>query len=158
MIRAGRRKFVQTRDELAAVAGVEPSMFAKTKPYTAEDFPASISSKDARVLLWDNEQTAAYYAGKPIPALPEQDHDQDLLDRNEAAELLEVSRKTWEDCKRHEQIAPHLVKTKEVEHCPRGVINAFKAAREAGPGRCGEGQAAGGGDRVARDQIGGAEV
>ncbi|MGW7673010.1 DUF6292 family protein [Streptomyces sp. NPDC054775] len=154
MIRAGRRKFVQTRDELAAEAGMKPGTFAKHQPYSADDFPDPISSKDARVLLWDSEQTAAHYAGMPIPVLPEEDHDQDLLDRSEAAELLGVSPKTWDDYKKHEQIAPHLVKVKGVEHCPRRVITAFRAAKQAGPGRRGnKGRPQGSGDTVPRDQI-----
>ncbi|GGO58815.1 DUF6292 family protein [Streptomyces lasiicapitis] len=158
VIRAGRTEFVQTRDELAhaayPVTGMKPSTFAKHKPYTAEDFPAPISSDDARVLLWDSEQTAAHYADEPVPALPDTDDDQDLLDRNEAAALLQVSPRSWDTYKTDPQIKPHLVKIKGVEHCPRHIAAAYQAARQAGPGRAGNpGRPRGSGDMVPRDEI-----
>ena len=39
------------------------------------------------MLLWDGEQIDAYTAGEPVPPLPAQDSPDDLLDRNEAANL-----------------------------------------------------------------------
>ncbi|GLX40700.1 hypothetical protein Sros01_67730 [Streptomyces roseochromogenus] len=44
--------------------------FRNKRPYAAEGFPAPISSEEDRVLLWDGEQTAAYFAGAPVPDLP----------------------------------------------------------------------------------------
>ncbi|MBO1332556.1 hypothetical protein [Streptomyces sp. VRA16 Mangrove soil] len=158
MIRAGRAQFVQTRDELAEAAapftGMKPSTFAKHKPYTAEGFPAPISSAGARVLLWDREQTAAYYTGEAIPTLPEGGGEEDLLDRNEAAALLGVSPKSWDTYKTHPEIQPHLVKIKGVEHCPRRIVTRFEDARKAAPGRAGnKGRPRGSGDMVPRDEI-----
>ncbi|MER7468878.1 hypothetical protein [Streptomyces sp. NPDC097981] len=41
--------------------------FRNKRPYVAEGFPAPVSSKGARVLLRDGEQTAAYLAGTGLP-------------------------------------------------------------------------------------------
>ncbi|MFJ8086278.1 hypothetical protein ACIQ6Y_37655 [Streptomyces sp. NPDC096205] len=154
MIRAGRRKYTQTSDELAAAMGISIGTFRNKQPYTAEDFPPLISSEDARVKLWDSEQTAAHLAGRPVPALPDEDDDQDLLDRNEAAAELGITPKTWDSYKTHPQIAPHLIKVKGVEHCPRGIVQAFRAAKSAsadtGPKG---GRPKGSGDMVPRDEI-----
>ncbi|MGV9248746.1 DUF6292 family protein [Streptomyces sp. NPDC003710] len=153
MIRAGRRKYVQTSDELANAMGISIGTFRNKQPYTAEDFPRAISSEGARVKLWDSQQTAAYLAGRPIPAVPDEDDDQDLLDRNEAAAELGVTPKTWDDYKKHPQIAPHLIRVKGVEHCPRGIVRAFRTAKatstDAGP----KGRPKGSGDMVPRDEI-----
>ncbi|MFC8663989.1 DUF6292 family protein [Streptomyces sp. NPDC057199] len=154
MIRAGRRKFAQTSDELAAAMGLKIGTFRNKKPYDAEEFPAAISSDKARVRLWDREQTAAFLAGSPVPELPSEDDDQDLLDRNEAAAELRITPKTWDDYKTHPQIAPHLVDVKGVEHCPRGIVTAFRSSKEAGPGRKGNpGRPPGSWDAVPRDLI-----
>ncbi|MEU3891845.1 hypothetical protein [Streptomyces sp. NPDC029041] len=153
MISAGRRKYAQTSDELASAMGISIGTFRNKQPYNAKDFPRAISSEDARVKLWDSQQTAAYLAGRPIPAVPEEDDDQDLLDRNEAAAELGVAPKTWDDYKKHPQIAPHLIKVKGVEHCPRGIVKAFRTAKgtstDAGP----KGRPKGSGDMVPRDEI-----
>ncbi|MEV3858118.1 hypothetical protein AB0J38_27780 [Streptomyces sp. NPDC050095] len=158
MIRAGRLGFVQTRDELAAAVepftGKKPSTFAREKPYAAAGFPAPVSSPGARVLLWDSEQTAAYYAGAPVPELPGVDDDEDLLDRNEAAALLGVSPRSWDTYKTDPQIQPYLVKVKGVEHCPRRAVAAYDGARRSALGRTGnKGRPRGSGDMVPRDEI-----
>ncbi|MFC7261470.1 hypothetical protein [Streptomyces lutosisoli] len=153
MIRAGRRKYAQTSEELAAAMGLKIGSFRNKQPYTAEDFPPLISSNGARVKLWDSQQTAAHLAGRPVPPLPEEDDDQDLLDRNEAAALLDVTPKTWDDYKTHPQIAPHLTKVKGVEHCPRGVVKAFRTPKDADAEPVSQGRPKGSGDMVPRDEI-----
>ncbi|MFI7005553.1 DUF6292 family protein [Streptomyces sp. NPDC050145] len=158
VIRAGRGDFVQSREELAVAAapftGMKPSTFIKRKPYTAPGFPAPISSDGARVLLWDREQTAAYYAGTPVPQLPAVDDGQDLLDRSEAAAVLKVAVSSWDAYKSHPRIRPHLVKVKGVDHCPRRVVEAYRTARDTGPGHTGStGRPTGSGDMVPRDEI-----
>lgn len=151
MIRAGRRKYAQSSEELAAAMGVTIGTFRNKKPYSVEDFPRVISSDGARVKLWDSEQTAAHLAGRPVPELPQEDDEQDLLDRNEAAALLKITPKTWDDYKTHPQIAPHLTKVKGVEHCPRGVVQAFRTGKDSGAGP--KGRPKGSGDMVPRDEI-----
>ncbi|WP_240435033.1 DUF6292 family protein [Streptomyces sp. YIM 130001] len=129
-------------------------MFVKHKRYTAAGHPPPINSPGARVLLWDSEQTAAYYAGTPVPPLPTEDDGEDLLDRNEAAALLEVSAKSWDTYKHTPEITPHLVKVKGVEHCPRRIVTAYRSARQAGPGDAAKpGRPHGSGDMVPRDEI-----
>ncbi|MFG3024500.1 DUF6292 family protein [Streptomyces sp. NPDC048254] len=153
MIRAGRRSYAQTSQELAAAMGVTIGTFRNSKPYAGKDFPKLISSDGARVKLWDSEQTAAYLAGLPVPELPKDDDEQDLLDRNEAAAELGISPKTWDDYKTHPQIAPHLIKVKDVEHCPRGIVQAFRTGKASGADAAPKGRPKGSGDMVPRDEI-----
>jgi hypothetical protein len=154
MIRAGRRKYAQNSEELAAAMGVTIGTFRNKQPYADEDFPPQISSDGARVKLWDSEQTAAHLAGRPVPELPQEDDEQDLLDRNEAAAELGVSPKTWDkNYKTHPQIAPHLTTVKGVEHCPRGIVQAFRAGKDAGADAGPKGRPKGSGDMVPRDEI-----
>ncbi|WP_395367033.1 hypothetical protein ACHGLA_36460 [Streptomyces sp. YH02] len=153
MIRAGRRRYAQNSDELATAMGISIGTFRNKQPYTAEDFPPLISSEGARSKLWDRAQTAAYLGGRPVPALPKDDDDQDLLDRNEAAALLKVTPKTWDTYKTDIQIASHLTKVKGVEHCPRGIVQAFKESRTSGSGAGLKGRPKGSRDVVPRDEI-----
>lgn len=46
---------------------------------------------DSRSLLYDLAQTEAYLAGRPIPALPEGEHPDDLLSAKETAAILGIS-------------------------------------------------------------------
>ncbi|WP_369369126.1 hypothetical protein AB5L52_45495 (plasmid) [Streptomyces sp. CG4] len=154
MIRAGRQKYAQNSEELAAAMGVTIGTFRNKKPYAAEDFPPLISSDGARVKLWDSEQTAAHLAGRPVPEPQQEDDEQDLLDRNEASAELGVSPKTWDkNYKTHPQIAPHLITVKGVEHCPRGIVQAFRTGKDAGAGTGPKGRPKGSGDMVPRDEI-----
>ncbi|MGW1364501.1 DUF6292 family protein [Streptomyces chartreusis] len=155
MIRAGRRKYTQNSEDLAAAMGVTLGTFRNKHPYASQDFPPLISSDGARVKLWDAQQTAAHLAGRPVPALPAEDDDQDLLDRNEAAALLGISPKTWDDnYKKNPDIAPHLTRVKGVEHCPRGIVHAVRAAKDArGDASPKGGRPKGSGDMVPRDEI-----
>lgn len=82
MIRAGRLKYAQTITDLATQLGMPLGTFRNKKPHTQKGHPAPISSRTSRALVWDSEQTAAFHAGKPVPALPEADGDEDLLDRH----------------------------------------------------------------------------
>ncbi|MFK4071870.1 DUF6292 family protein [Streptomyces sp. NPDC029674] len=125
------------------------SRLSNQKPYTAQGFPAAISSPDAKSKLWDAEQTAAYLATEQVPELPTEDDDGDLLERTEAAAFLDVTPKTWDSYKRDQRIAPHLVKVKGVEHCPRAVLRDFRQ----GPAAPRAGRPTGSGDMVPRDEI-----
>ncbi|MGW4784979.1 DUF6292 family protein [Streptomyces sp. NPDC004230] len=153
MIRAGRQQYVQSSEELAAAMGLKLGSFRNKKPYAAEGFPPVISSSGARVKLWDSQQTAAYLVGRPVPKLPVEDDDQDLLDRNEAAATLKITAKTWDDYKTHPQIAPHLTHVKGVEYCPRGIVQAFRTAKGPNADSRAKGRPKGSGDIVPRDEI-----
>ncbi|WOX26363.1 DUF6292 family protein [Streptomyces solicathayae] len=153
MIRAGRLQYVQTMADLAAQQGVSLGTFRNKKPYAQEGYPAPISSPTSRALLWDSEQIAAFHAGEPIPALPELDDDEDLLDRHEAAAELGVAPASWNKYKSDPKLAEHVVLVPGqdgTEHWPRHVVRAYKASR---PGRgAGGGRRTGSGDMIPRDE------
>ncbi|MEU5773394.1 hypothetical protein ABZ819_08840 [Streptomyces venezuelae] len=149
MIRAGRQAHVQTSQELAAAMGLKLGSFRNRKPYGAAGFPAPISPDGAGTKLWDAQQTAAFLTGDPVPGLPADNDGGDLLERIEAAEFLGVAPKTWDSYKRDPRIAPHLVKVKGVEHCPRAILEAFRHA----PAAPSTGRPRGSGDMVPRDEI-----
>ncbi|AJF70466.1 DUF6292 family protein [Streptomyces vietnamensis] len=155
MIRAGRLEYVQTMADLADTLGKKLTTVRNQKPYAAEGHPAPISSPNSRAQLWDAEQTKAYYAGQPIPELPQVDDNEDLLDRHEAAELLGISPVTWNGYKNDPDLVDGMVLVpagpKGTEHWPRRLVLAYKNKR---PGRAaGGGRPAGSGDMIPRDQI-----
>ncbi|MEV7581594.1 hypothetical protein [Streptomyces erythrochromogenes] len=155
MIRAGRLPYVQTMSDLADALGKKLTTLRNQKPYAADGHPAPISSPDARNQLWDAEQTKAYYAGEPIPELPQVDHDEDLLDRHEAAQVLGIEPVTWNTYKKDPALAAGVVLVpagpKGTEHWPRRLVLAYKNSR---PGRgVGGGRREGSGDMIPRDQI-----
>ncbi|MGA5499298.1 helix-turn-helix domain-containing protein [Streptomyces cinereoruber] len=49
---------------------------------------------DSRYLLYDLAQTEAYLKGRPIPALPEGEHPDDLLTADDVAEILGINTST----------------------------------------------------------------
>ncbi|MGW5342926.1 hypothetical protein [Streptomyces sp. NPDC004050] len=125
--------------------------FRTVKPYTADSFPAPVTSEGARVLLWDAEQIKAYVAGRSLPALPDRDTDGDLLDRQEAAAVVGVAAKSWDSYKRDQRVAPFAVKVHGVEHWPREVIERFRDSR--GVATRPVGRPSGAGDIVPRDLL-----
>ncbi|MFC9484605.1 hypothetical protein ACFTZM_00810 [Streptomyces hydrogenans] len=147
MIRAGRRRYVQHSADLAAAMGISLGTFRNRRPYAADGFPPAISAPDARVMLWDSRQTEAHLAGRSVPELPQDDSEDDLLDRSEAAALLGVTPKTWDTYKTDPHLAPHLTKVKGVEHCPRGPVQTFRESRSLA------GRPKGSRDRIPRDEI-----
>ncbi|MFF9981138.1 hypothetical protein [Streptomyces erythrochromogenes] len=154
MIRAGRLPYVQTMSDLADALGKKVTTL-RNQNYAAEGHPAPISSPDARNQLWDAEQTKAFYAGEPIPELPQADHDEDLLDRHEAAQVLGIEPVTWNTYKKDPALAAGMVLVpagpKGTEHWPRHLVLAYKNSR---PGRgAGGGRREGSGDMIPRDQI-----
>ncbi|MGW5818074.1 hypothetical protein [Streptomyces noursei] len=134
MIHPNRTHLVRTRELLAQDMKVPMGTFRSKKPYTAKAFPAPISSDGARVLLWDGEQTDAYLAGEPVPALPPTDDIDVLLDRQEAAATLKVTPRTWDGYKTAPQLTQQRVDVCGVEHWPRSTVLAFRDAR---PGKAG---------------------
>ncbi|MGW6569808.1 DUF6292 family protein [Streptomyces sp. NPDC054975] len=135
MIRAGRAALVRTLADLATAAGKTPKTFANQKLHRLPGHPDPISSARARVLLWDGEQIDAFRAGQPVPALPSQDSDDDLLDRNEAAELAGVAPRTWDRYANLPGIQPRPqpIDIAGTEHWKRGDILTWLAGRP-GPG------------------------
>ncbi|WP_369229315.1 hypothetical protein AB5J56_01815 [Streptomyces sp. R21] len=87
------------------------------------------------MLLWDGEQIDAYAAGRPMPPLPVQDSPDNLLDRNESADLAGVEPRTWDRYANLPgmQPRPDPVVVASIEHWRRGDVLEWLAARP-GPG------------------------
>lgn len=151
MIRAGRRHLVRTLADLAAQQGVSPQRYAKLKPYAVPGFPPPVSAAGARTRLYDGEQVDAHLLGEPVPKLPDQDDDADLLDRQECAAELGVSPRTWDGYKSAPLLAGHVTEVGGVEHWPRGAVRQYQASR---PGKAAvTGRPKNTGDQVPRDQL-----
>ncbi|MET8755593.1 hypothetical protein ABZW32_36685 [Streptomyces sp. NPDC004667] len=125
--------------------------FRRLKPHDAQDFPSPVSSEGALVLLWDLEQVEAYRSGRPQPALPAREDDEDLLDRREAALALNVKPRSIDSYKTDSRLADHAVVVAGAEHWPRGVLRAYGAAR--GTMAAPSGRPIGSGDMVPRDLL-----
>ncbi|MFF0747357.1 hypothetical protein ACFYVL_43960 [Streptomyces sp. NPDC004111] len=121
----------------------------------AEGRPAPVSSPGARVVLWDAEQQAAWAAGRDVPPLPQEDQEEDLLDRQEAADLLAVTARTWDSYARDTAELRAARRTVcGVEHWRRGEIQAWAAARPGDAGkRARGGRPRGTGDLLPREEI-----
>ncbi|MFD9411529.1 hypothetical protein ACFWBN_31525 [Streptomyces sp. NPDC059989] len=139
------------RRELADALGLKWSTFDRTKPHTAAGFPPPVSSEGALVLLWDLEQVEAYRDGRPQPAIPAVDHQEDLLDRREAAVLLDVKPRSVDSYKTDPFLADHVVVVGGVEHWPRAAVLAYAAGR--GTMSAPRGRPKGSGDMVPRDLL-----
>ncbi|MGW6244363.1 helix-turn-helix domain-containing protein [Streptomyces roseolus] len=76
--------------DIAQLAGVSLSTWRRRH---ADDFRTHIPDllPDSRNRLYDRAQVEAYLAGKPVPALPEEEHPDDLLSAGEVAEILGIS-------------------------------------------------------------------
>ncbi|MGV9249753.1 DUF6292 family protein [Streptomyces sp. NPDC003710] len=144
---------VQTMADLAVVRGVSVKTLRNTQLYAVSGFPEPVSSPQAQKLLWDAEQTAAYFAGREVSALPAGELDDDLLDRHEAAAECEVGVATWNSYKNDPRVAEHLVMVAGVEHWPRRIVRAYRDERPGrGSARTG-GRPKGSRDRVPREQL-----
>jgi hypothetical protein len=157
MIRSGRASHVLTSADLAAREGLSLSRWQTVKAAQAPGRPAPISSPGARTLLWDAEQQDAWAAGESVPPLPEEDLPDDLLDRQEAAALLDppVLPAVWGRYAR--QDATLLKARREVagvDHWPRGVILAWEKGRPGDEGKRERGgRPRGTGDLLPREEI-----
>ncbi|MEU9263684.1 MULTISPECIES: DUF6292 family protein [Streptomyces] len=152
MIRAGRRQLVRTLADLAAQQGVRTHSYLTANRHLVDGFPAPISSAGSRTRLYDGEQVDAFLAGHPIPPLPTEDHDQDLLDRRECADLLGLSPLSWSKYKSHPLLTEHQVTVGGVEHWPRATVNQYQARRTTKT-QAPSGRPTRSGDQVPRDQL-----
>ncbi|WP_405681256.1 hypothetical protein OG239_00050 [Streptomyces sp. NBC_00868] len=139
------------RQELADVLGMKWAAFRRAKPYSAEGFPAPISSAEAKVLLWDLEQVEAYRDGRRQPLIPKGEDDGDLLDRREAAALLQVQPRSVDSYKTDPRLADHVVVVGGAEYWPRAAVRSYAAGR--GVMSAPSGRPKGSGDMVPRDLL-----
>lgn len=152
MIRAGRRHLVRTLKDVATQQGVRLQSLLNARRHLREGFPKPISSTGARTRLYDGEQIDAYLAGRPIPPLPTENDDQDLLDRRECAAALGISPRTWDKYKtNYPLLSEHLVEVAGVEHWPRSLLHQHQEGR-TGTAPAG-GRPTRAGDQIPRDQL-----
>ncbi|MGI5397860.1 DUF6292 family protein [Streptomyces sp. CA-251251] len=131
MIRAGRQHLVRTLADIAAQQGIALQTLLNSGQHQKEAFPAPLNG--GRTRLYDGEQVEAYLAGRPVPALPTTDDDEDLLDRQEAAALSGVPLSVWDRRKKEPTVSEHLVRVGGVEHWPRHIVRDYTPAPAAVP-------------------------
>ncbi|MGA5771800.1 hypothetical protein ACPC36_30535 [Streptomyces pseudogriseolus] len=151
MIRAGRRHLVRTLADIAAQQGIAVQTLINSGRLRAEGFPAPLGA--GRTRLYDGEQVDAYLAGRPVPALPTADDDDDLLDRQEAAALRGMDPQAWDRRKKEPAVREHRVLVGGVEHWPRHIVRDHAPTPRRSAGTGGGGRPAGVGDQVPRDQL-----
>ncbi|MEU6102801.1 hypothetical protein [Streptomyces flaveolus] len=150
MIRSGRRHLVRTLADVAAQQGIAVKTLTNSGQLK-EGFPAPLGA--GRTRLYDGEQVDAYLAGRPVPALPTRDDDNDLLDRQEAAALRGVAPHVWDRRKTDPAVSEHLVLVGGVEHWPRHVVRDHTPTPRRRTGSSGGGRPTGAGDQIPRDQL-----
>ncbi|MFJ4877370.1 hypothetical protein ACIP93_19425 [Streptomyces sp. NPDC088745] len=155
MIRSGREPYVLTSADFAAREGMTLGTWRTKKAAQAPGRPKPVSSEGARTLLWDARQQDAWAAGKPVPALPTTDDPGDLLDRQEAAAVLGVAPRSWDQYARADQDLRAACRVVGgVEHWPGDVIEKWQAARPGDAGkRARGGRPRGTGDLLPREEI-----
>ncbi|WP_258177362.1 DUF6292 family protein [Streptomyces solincola] len=145
---------MRTLADLAKQQGVALQTYRNSRRHLAEGFPAPVTS--GRVPLYDAEQVDAYLAGRPVPAVPAVEDDQDLLDRDEAAALRGISPRSWDKYRSDPQLASVAVRVGGVEHWPRRAVREFAPSRRSGAagGQCAAGgRRRGAGDQVPREEL-----
>ncbi|GAB1325663.1 DUF6292 family protein [Streptomyces sennicomposti] len=151
MIRAGRQHLVRTLADIAAQQGIAVQTLLNSGRHLEPGFPAPLGA--GRTRLYDGAQVDAYLAGRPVPALPTDDDNQDLLDRQEAAALRGEPLSVWDRRRKDPAVREHLVLVGGVEHWPRRVVRGYTPAPRRRTGSGGGGRPAGSGDQVPRDQL-----
>jgi hypothetical protein len=82
--------------DLTMAHGLSAGQARRQPPWTADGYPRPVNNPQGRrAALWDREQVLAYIAGEPVPALPDLDDPDDLLDTEEAAALVGLAQATW---------------------------------------------------------------
>ncbi len=154
MIPVGRD--VLNWEGIAELHGLTMRQARRSKPWALPDHPAPITPGRAtrgRPTLWDYDQAAAFAAGDTVPPLPDAIHDDDLLDRFEAAAEAEVAATAWEQDQYRDRVpAPD----EEVHGIPlwyRSTVTAYRDQRTAAPRRRGDGRPPGNGETRPRAEI-----
>ncbi|GLY80509.1 hypothetical protein [Actinoallomurus iriomotensis] len=91
----------------ARILGIAYKTFRNTRVVTDPAFPAPVNP-GRRKLLYDEEQVRAYAAEKPLPELPTGEHPDDLLDDQEAADVLRVAYATIRADRRAGRLPEHV--------------------------------------------------
>ncbi|KAA2249542.1 hypothetical protein F0L68_39315 [Solihabitans fulvus] len=145
MIRAGRD--VVDQHDVATLHGLAWETARRRTPRPWESpHPAPVNAKGeaGRAVrgqqrpLYDAEQASAFANGQPVPPLPDTDAAEDLLDQDEAAELLGVESASWYSGVRDGYLPTADSSPHGVDHWFRRTVTeakAHRAGRGAGGGR-----------------------
>lgn len=134
VIRRGRETV--DRWGIAGLHGMSESVARRQRPWSSPQHPAPLNGRreaGRAPMIWDRAQAAAFAAGRPIPELPNEDHDQDLLDGAELARLAGVEPKTFYIYVRDGQAPAPDARPHDVPHWLRET--ATRWLREERPGR-----------------------
>lgn len=104
VIRPGRR--VVTQVHLAHRAKKALQTFRNQRLHLVQGHPEPVSSPALKRALWDDEQTACFWAREPVRGLGAETSDDDLLDRYEAAHLVDIDPETWRRYQTHSMVDP----------------------------------------------------
>ncbi|MYX20439.1 MULTISPECIES: hypothetical protein [unclassified Streptomyces] len=153
MIRADRQHLVRTLADIAEERGIALQTLLNSGLHRAKGFPAPLNT--GRTKLFDDEQVDAHFKSLPVPPIPDQgERDDDLLDRQEAAELREMTPQQWDTRRKTPAVRDHVVLVRGVEHWPRHVIREHTLARRgAAPGSGSGGRPRGAADQIPRDLL-----
>ncbi|WP_432091458.1 DUF6292 family protein [Streptomyces sp. NRRL F-5630] len=153
MIRADRRHLVRTLADIAEEQGIALQTLLNSGRHRAKGFPEPLNT--GRTKLYDGEQVAAHLKGRAVPPLPDQgERDDDLLDRQEAAELRNMTPQQWDTRRKTPAVRDHVVLVHGVEHWPRHIVREHALARRgAAPGYGSGGRPRGAPDQVPRDLL-----
>lgn len=100
MIRQGRS--VVDREGVGRVHGLGWHTARARQPWAVDGHPSPVNkpaeaSAGRSPALWDTEQVRAHAAGRPVPAVPGEDHPDDLLDEREVAELHNLTVRQFQE-------------------------------------------------------------
>ncbi|MBP2479116.1 hypothetical protein JOF53_007988 [Crossiella equi] len=141
MIPAGRTAV--DLDGLAEVYGRSVHQLKRQQPWEEPGHPPTLTTgtpSKGHPRLWDRDQVRAYVAGEPVPALPSEEDPADLLDARESAELLGITRVTWNTYAKKDREADSGKPTRLLpaadavvcgtEHWKRSTIQAHRQLRQ----------------------------
>jgi hypothetical protein len=141
---------VRTLADIAQQLGIAEQTLLNTGRHREPGFPRPLGA--GRTRLYDAEQIAAYLDGRPVPALPDADDDEDLLDRQEAAALRGESTAVWDRRRQDPAVRAHTVVICGVEHWPRHIVRDYTPPPRRRTAQ-GGGRPRGTGDQVPRDLL-----
>lgn len=156
---------------IATLYGLTDSQARRRRPWADPGHPAPLTPgrpRTGRPQLWDREQAVAYSAGRPVPQLPDNEHQDDLLTLDESAALAGMKPDTWAKYLRTERAKGEPVNDdhgvelvpppdEDVFGCPhwkRSTVEAYVAARQQRAGSSGHGRPVGRTETVKRAEIG----
>lgn len=131
MIRRGRS--VVDREGVARLHGLGWHTARARRPWADDGHPQPVN-KPAGVpagrspALWDTTQVRAHAAGRPVPAIPDEDHPDDLLDEREVATLHNLTVRQFQELRAGSRVNLTIA---DPDATPYGVDHWRRATAEA---------------------------